>query len=74
MIEAGAEEIPDDLMLKAIEDQVIPRSEDGRIHQVSRRRSASPKFEFESMEVDHDLFDEIEAMVGEDVKEGSRYR
>ena len=27
-----------------------------------------PKFEFESMEVDHDLFDAVEAMVGEQVK------
>ncbi|MBP5269002.1 MAG: polyribonucleotide nucleotidyltransferase [Ruminococcus sp.] len=68
MIEAGAEEIPDDLMLKAIETGHTEIKKMVEFIKGIQKEIGKPKFEFESMEVDHDLFDEIEAMVGEDVK------
>jgi len=68
MIEAGANEVPDDLMLKAIltgheEIKKIVAFIDEIRAQIGKK-----KFEFESMEVDHDLFDAIEEMCGEEVK------
>ena len=68
MIEAGANEIPDDVMLKAIETGHEEIKKMVAFIKDIRDQIGKPKFEFESMEVDHDLFDEIEAMVGEDVK------
>ena len=68
MIEAGANEVPDDVMLKAIltgheEIKKIVAFINDIKAQIGKK-----KFEFESMEVDHDLFDAIEEMVAEDVK------
>ncbi len=68
MIEAGANEVPDDLMLKAIltgheEIKKIVAFINDIKAQIGKK-----KFEFESMEVDHDLFDAIEEMAAEDVK------
>lgn len=68
MIEAGADEVPDDLMLEAIktghkEIQKIVEFINGIKAEVGK-----PKFEFESMDVDHELFDKIEEMSAEDVK------
>ncbi|MBR1863190.1 MAG: polyribonucleotide nucleotidyltransferase [Ruminococcus sp.] len=68
MIEAGANEIPDDVMLKAIETGHEEIKKMVEFIKGIQKEIGKPKFEFESMEVDHDLFDEIEAMVGEDVK------
>ncbi len=68
MIEAGANEIPDDVMLKAIETGHEEIKKMVAFIKDIQAQIGKPKFEFESMEVDHDLFDEIEAMVGEDVK------
>ncbi len=68
MIEAGANEVPDDVMLKAIltghEEikKIVAFINDIKV-QIGKK-----KFEFESMEVDHDLFDAIEEMAAEDVK------
>lgn len=68
MIEAGADEVPDDLMLDAI---IAGHTEIKKmiafINDI-KAQIGKPKFEFQSMEIDHDLFDEIEAMVGEEVK------
>ena len=68
MIEAGANEVPDDVMLKAIlagheEIKKIVAFINDIKAQIGKK-----KFEFESMEVDHDLFDAIEEMAAEDVK------
>lgn len=68
MIEAGANEVDDDTMLKAIltgheEIKKIVAFISDIQKEIGRK-----KFEFESMEVDHDLFDAIEALVGEKVK------
>ena len=62
MIEAGANEVPDDVMLKAIltgheEIKKIVAFINDIKAQIGKK-----KFEFESMEVDHDLFDAIEEM------------
>ncbi len=68
MIEAGADEVPDDQMLDAIKTghQEIRKMVEF-INQI-RSEVGKPKFEFESMDVDHDLFDAIEEMAAEDVK------
>ena len=68
MIEAGANEVDDDTMLKAI---LTGHEEIKKIVAFIsdiQKDIGKKKFEFESMEVDHDLFDAIEELVGEKVK------
>ncbi|MDE6598571.1 MAG: polyribonucleotide nucleotidyltransferase [Oscillospiraceae bacterium] len=68
MIEAGANEVDDDTMLKAI---LTGHEEIKKIVAFIsdiQKEIGKKKFEFESMEVDHDLFDAIEELVGEKVK------
>ena len=68
MIEAGADEVPDDLMLEAIlKGHEEIKKMVAFINDI-KSEIGKPKFEFQSMEIDHDLFDEIEALVGEKVK------
>ncbi len=68
MIEAGANEVDDDTMLNAI----IKGHEEIKkivafINDI-RSQIGKKKFEFESMEVDHDMFDAIEEFAAERVK------
>ena len=68
MIEAGAHEIDDDTMLEAI----IKGHEEIKkivafINDI-RAQIGKKKFEFESQEVDHDMFDAIEAFASDRVK------
>ena len=68
MIEAGANEVSNEVML----DAIIKGHEESKkmvrfIKQV-QAEIGKPKFTFESMEVPHDLFDEVEAFCAEDVK------
>ncbi|MCM1133296.1 MAG: polyribonucleotide nucleotidyltransferase [Ruminococcus flavefaciens] len=68
MIEAGANEVPEDVMLDAIltgheEIKKMVAFIDG-----IRKEIGKPKFTFESMEVDHDMFDAIEAFASDRVK------
>lgn len=68
MIEAGANEVPEDTMLEAIlagheEIKKMVAFIDG-----IRKEIGKPKFTFESMEVDHDMFDAIEAFAADRVK------
>ncbi len=68
MIEAGANEVDDDTMYEAImkaHEAIIPVCE--FISDI-QAQIGKPKFEYPSCDIDHDLFDKIEAMVGEDVK------
>ncbi len=68
MIEAGANEVPDDKMLEAI---IFGHKEIKKmVAFVNEIREAigKPKFSFQSMDVDHDLFDAIEAEFAEQVK------
>ncbi len=68
MIEAGANEVSDDDMLKAI---IIAHEEIKNLCAFINSIVAEigkPKFEYPSCEVDHDLFEEIKDKVIEDVK------
>ena len=68
MIEAGAKEVDDDTMLEAIlkaHEAIKPVIE---FIDSIREAVGKPKFDYPSCEVDHDLFDKIEAMVGTDVE------
>ena len=68
MIEAGAKEVDDDTMLEAIlkaHEAIKPLID---FIQSIREAVGKPKFEYPSCEVDHDLFDKIEGMVGADVE------
>ena len=68
MIEAGAKEVDDDTMLEAI---LTGHEEIKKIVSFIsdiQKEIGKKKFEFESMEVDHDMFDAIEEMAAEDVK------
>ncbi len=68
MIEAGADEVPDDVMLDAILKGHEEIKKMVAFIDEIKAEIGKPKFEFQSMELDHDLFDEIEALVGEKVK------
>jgi len=68
MIEAGAKEIPDDIVYEAImkafeESKAIIDFINEIVAAVGK-----PKFEYPSCEVDHDLYDKIAEMATEDVK------
>ena len=68
MIEAGANEVPEDTMLDAIltgheEIKKMVEFIDGIRNEIGK-----PKFAFESQEVDHDMFDAIEEFAAERVK------
>ncbi len=69
MIEAGANEVDDDTMLNAIMKghEEIVKSIIPFINQI-RAEIGKPKFTFESMEVDHDLFEEIQSKYTDKVK------
>ncbi len=68
MIEAGADEIPDELMLEAIAKGHEEIKKMVSFINDIKAEIGKPKFEFQSMELDHDLMDEVEALVGEKVK------
>ena len=61
MIEAGADEVDDDTMLEAILKGHEEIKKMVAFISDIQKEIGKPKFEFESQEVDHDLFDEIEA-------------
>jgi polyribonucleotide nucleotidyltransferase len=68
MIEAGAKEVSDDDMFKAI---MIAYDEIQKVITFIKDIVAAvgkPKFDYPSCEIDHDLFDEVFAFVEEDVK------
>jgi len=68
MIEAGANEIPEQQMLDAILAGHAEIKKMVAFINDIKNEIGKPKFEFQSMELDHDLFAAIEAMVGEQVK------
>ena len=68
MIEAGADEVSDDLMLEAIIKGHEEIKKTVAFIDGIRKEIGKPKFAFESMEVDHEMFDAIEAMANDDVK------
>lgn len=68
MIEAGANEVDDDTMLDAILKGHEEIKKIVAFISDIQKQIGKKKFEFESMEVDHDMFDAIEEMAVEDVK------
>ncbi|MBR6045827.1 MAG: polyribonucleotide nucleotidyltransferase [Ruminococcus sp.] len=68
MIEAGADEVPDDRMLEAI---LLGHEEIKKmvsfINDI-KAQIGKPKFTFESMELDHDMLDEMMAEFGDQIK------
>lgn len=68
MIEAGANEIPDDLMLEAIKfGHTEIKKMVGFIKDI-QDQIGKPKFEFESMELDHELMDKIAEQFGDKLR------
>ncbi len=59
MIEAGANEIPEDIMLEAIKTAHKEIQKICAFISGIRAEIGKPKFEYKSFEVDHDLFDKI---------------
>ncbi len=68
MIEAGANEVPEDKMLEAIEFGHAEIKKIVAFISDIQKQIGKKKFEFESMEVDHDLFDAIAELAEERVK------
>ncbi|MGN0579395.1 MAG: polyribonucleotide nucleotidyltransferase [Ruminococcus sp.] len=68
MIEAGANEVPEDTMLEAIlKGHEEIKKMVAFINDI-RAQIGKPKFAFESQEVDHDMFDAVEAFAADRVK------
>ena len=65
MIEAGADEIPDDTMLEAIKQAHIEIKKLCDFIQGMKDEIGKPKFEYKSFEVDHDVYAEIEEKYAE---------
>ena len=59
MIEAGANEIPDDIMLEAIKQAHVEIKKLCKFISDIKAEIGKPKFAYKSFEVDHDLFDKI---------------
>ncbi len=68
MIEAGANEVSNEVMLDAIIKGHTEIKEMVKFIKRVQAEIGKPKFTFESMEVPHDLFDQVEAFCAEDVK------
>ena len=68
MIEAGANEIPDDLMLEAIKFGHAEIKNMVAFISDIQKQIGKPKFEFESMELDHDMMDKILDQFGDKLK------
>lgn len=68
MIEAGANEVPEDTMLEAILKGHEEIKKMVAFISDIQAQIGKKKFEFESQEVDHDMFDAVEAFASERVK------
>jgi polyribonucleotide nucleotidyltransferase len=68
MIEAGANEVPDDIMLDAIKAGHEEIKKICSFIQKMKDEIGKPKFEYKSFEVDHDLYDYLEQNFKEEMK------
>ncbi len=68
MIEAGANEISDELMLEAIKAGHVEIKKMCKFISKMKEEIGKPKFEYKSFEVDHDLYDYLEANFKEEMK------
>lgn len=69
MIEAGANEVPDDIMLEAIKQGHEEIKKICKFIEKIKEEIGKPKFEYKSFEVDHEVYEYIEANFEEDVKQ-----
>ncbi len=69
MIEAGANEVPDDLMLEAIKTAHEEIKKICKFITEIQNEIGKPKFEYQSFEVDHDVYEFVESNFKEEMKE-----
>ena len=69
MIEAGANEVPDDIMLKAIKEAHKEIKKICKFIKKIQKEIGKPKFEYKSFEVDHDVYEYIEENFKVEMKE-----
>ncbi len=69
MIEAGANEVPDDVMLDAIKAGHEEIKKICKFIQKMKEEIGKPKFEYKSFEVDHDVYEYIEKNFEEEIKQ-----
>ncbi len=69
MIEAGANEVPDDVMLKAIKEAHKEIKKICKFISKIQKEIGKPKFEYKSFEVDHDIYEFIEKKFKDEMKE-----
>ena len=69
MIEAGANEVPDDVMLEAIKQAHEEIKKICKFISKIQEEIGKPKFEYKSFEVDHDVYEFIEENFKEEMKE-----
>ena len=68
MIEAGANEVPNDVMLDAIKTAHVEIKKICKFIQGIQDEIGKPKFEYKSFEIDHDIYDFIEKSYKEDMR------
>ncbi len=68
MIEAGANEVPDDVMLEAIKTGHEEIKKICKFIEKMKEEIGKPKFEYKSFEVDHDVYEYIETNFEEEIK------
>lgn len=69
MIEAGANEVPDELMLEAIKSAHEEIKKICKFISNIQKEIGKPKFEYKSFEVNHDIYEFIEENFKEEMKE-----
>ena len=69
MIEAGANEVPDDVMLEAIKTAHEEIKKICKFITKMQEEIGKPKFEYKSFEVDHDVYEFIETNFKDEMKE-----
>ncbi len=69
MIEAGANEVPDDVMLKAIKEAHKEIKKICKFIKKIQKDIGKPKFEYKSFEVDHDVYEFVESKFKDEMKE-----
>ena len=69
MIEAGANEVPDDVMLKAIKEAHKEIKKICKFIKKIQKEIGKPKFEYKSFEVDHDVYQFVELNFKDEMKE-----
>ena len=69
MIEAGANEVPDDVMLEAIKEAHVEIKKLCKFIEGIKEEIGKPKFEYKSFAVDEDIYEYLQSNFEEDVKQ-----